>query len=386
MQTKTVPDISLQRVSAGSNSGVELLPVPSPDPVTSPLRIGHVELASPAVQAALSGYSDWPMRMISRRHGAAYAVDEVMIDRFVLNQRRSRFRTKHHFHLTDEDHPVGGQLMGADPELFGPAAHRLVEVGFDVIDINFGCPVKSALGGCRGGYHLGHPATALEIISRVREVVPSEKPVTVKLRRGIDETAASRDRFFEIVDGAFALGVAAITVHGRTVEQKYIGPSRWDFLRDVKRHVGQRTVIGSGDLFSAEACMRMMSETGVDGVSIARGSIGNPWIFAQFEALRRGEVLPLPTVREQGVVLREHFAFACECYDARRSVRQMKKFGIKYARLHPEYADVRDAFVSVAASADWLNILDRWYADDRPGQLPQLDETQSHADLKQAMI
>ena len=377
METSTSHVISLPRGSAGSNSAEHLRADEAPDAATRPLRIGQVELASPAVQAALSGYSDWPMRITSRRHGAAYAVDEVMIDQFVLDQRRNRTRTKHVLRVTDEDHPVGGQLMGADPELFAPAALRLVEAGFDVIDINFGCPVKSAVGGCRGGYHLGHPAIALEIIQRVRNVVPSEVPVTVKLRRGIDDTTVSRDRFFEIVDGAFTSGVAAITVHARTVEQKYKGPSRWEFLREVKSQVGDRTLIGSGDLFSAEACLQMMQETGVDGVSVARGSIGNPWIFSQFDALRNGEPLPPPpSLHEQADVLREHFALAVECYDERRVIGQMKKFGIKYARLHPEQSQVRDAFVTAKTPTDWQAVIDQWYHDDRPGLYPQVDETQ----------
>src|SRR5690606_2443397 len=103
---------------------------------------------------------------------------------------------------------------------------------------------------------------------------PPQVPVTLKMRRGIDDSAGSRDRAFEILDGAFAAGVSAITVHGRTVEQKYIGPSRWSFLKEVKDHVGDRTILGSGDLFSAQACLDMMHETGVDGVTIARGAIG----------------------------------------------------------------------------------------------------------------
>lgn len=375
MQSGASSVFSLPHDSPGSNSASASLPSDAPDLSRRPLRIGQVELASPAVQAALSGYSDWPMRMISRQHGASYAIDEVLIDQFVLNQRRNRARTKHVLRVTKKDHPVGGQLMGADPELFGPAAQRLVEAGFDVIDINFGCPVKSAVGGCRGGYHLGHPEVALEIVRRVRDAVPPAIPVSVKLRRGIDNSAESRDHFFEIIDGAFASGIAAITIHGRTVEQKYRGPSRWSFLREVKAHVGDRTVIGSGDLFSAEACLRMIQETAVDGVSIARGAIGNPWIFSQFDALRNGQPLPPPpTVKEQADVLREHFSLAIECYDLRRSVGQMKKFGIKYARLHPNHTQVRDAFVKVKTPAEWQAVLDRWYQQDAPGTYPQVDE------------
>ncbi|MBX3438901.1 MAG: tRNA-dihydrouridine synthase, partial [Planctomycetaceae bacterium] len=315
-------------------------------------------------------------RVMARRHGAAYALAEVMIDQFVMAQRRGRSRTQHHLHITEEERPVGGQLMGSDPQSFGPAARRLVEAGFDVIDINFGCPVKSALGGCRGGYHLSQPAVALQIVDQVRTAVPEAIPVTVKLRRGIDDTQESRGKFFEILDGAFQRGVAAVTVHGRTVEQRYCGPSNWSFLRDVKQHVGEKTVIGSGDLFTADACVRMLRETGVDGVSIARGAIGNPWIFSQVRALLAGQPLPLPpTVHEQRAVLAEHYRIAEQTYGSDRCGSMMKKFGIKYARLHPEPTAVRDAFVSAQSPAAWRAVLERWYTDDLPGCYPQVNET-----------
>ena len=316
------------------------------------------------------------MRVVARRMGAAYTIAEVMLEQFVRQQKTGRGRTAHHLRVTDEEHPVGGQLMGSDPQQFAPAALKLVEARFDVVDVNFGCPVKTAIGGCRGGYHLSQPNVAVEIVGRVRDAVPAEIPVTVKMRRGIDNTAQSRDRFFAILDGAFERGVAAVTVHGRTVEQKYNGPSRWEFLREVKQHAGSRTIIGSGDLFSADDCLRMMTQTGVDGVSIARGAIGNPWIFSQFESLRLGRPLPPPpTVRAQGEVLREHFALSQECYGERRCVGQMKKFGIKYARLHPDLAEVRSAFVAMKSAADWNALLARWYASDLPGRYPQVDET-----------
>ncbi len=115
-----------------------------------------MEIGFPVVQAALSGYSDWAMRMIARRLGAPYASCEVMLDQFLL-QVRQRQRTRHFLYLSDDDHPVGGQLMGAEPEQFAAGAKRLVAAGFDVIDINFGCPVKKVLGKCRGGFHLSQP-------------------------------------------------------------------------------------------------------------------------------------------------------------------------------------------------------------------------------------
>jgi len=338
-----------------------------------PLAIGPIALDAPVVQAALAGYSDRAMRVLARRHGAAYSLGEVLLDRFVAEVGTNR-RNLARLAVSPEEHPVGGQLMGANPDDFPPAARRLVAEGFDVIDVNFGCPVKKVLGRCRGGYLLGQPATALEIVARVREAVPAHVPVTLKMRRGLDDSAASTDAFFAIFDGSFALGVAAITVHGRTVKQKYIGPSDWEFLAAVKRHAGRRVVIGSGDLFSAEACVAMLRRTGVDGVSVARGAIGNPWIFAHARALLAGRPRPaFPTLREQAVVLHEHFALAEELHGGDLAGRLMRKFAIKYARLHPDHRAVRDAFVAVKTNADWERVLDRHYADDRPGRDPSAD-------------
>lgn len=322
----------------------------------------------------MSGYSDWPMRTLARRFGAAYTLAEVMLERFV-NEVRGTGRTQHHLHVEDQDHPVGGQLMGSEPERFAPAARRLVQAGFDVIDINFGCPVRTAMGGCRGGYHLSQPVVALEIVDRVREAVPVEIPVTLKMRRGIDDSAESRDRFFEILDGAFARGVSAVTVHGRTVEQKYRGPSRWEFLKEVKQHVGSRTILGSGDLFSAEACVNMLHQTGVDGVTIARGAIANPWIFPQALALWKGEPLPNPpTVFEQRAVILEHRQLAETCYGPTRWLGSFRKFAFKYARLHPQEVELRAALGAVRTNDDWESIQDRFYSEDLPGRYPQVCE------------
>ena len=114
-------------------------------PELKPLSIGNVDIGFPIVQAALSGYSDWPMRVIARRLGAPYTVCEVMLDKFLV-ELKDRQRTSHFLHISDEEHPVGGQLMGAEPEQFAAGAAKLVEAGFDVIDINFGCPVKKVSG------------------------------------------------------------------------------------------------------------------------------------------------------------------------------------------------------------------------------------------------
>ena len=332
-----------------------------PVKTTKDFSIGSVSISSPFVQAALSGYSDWPMRVIARRLGAPYTLCEVMLDQFLVALRQSK-RTRHFLYVSDEEHPVGGQLMGAEPEQFAAGAVKLVEAGFDVIDINFGCPVKKVLGRCRGGFHLSQPDVALEIVRRTRDIVPPSIPVSVKMRRGLDDSAASRDNFFTILDGAFAAGVAAVTVHGRTVQQRYIGPSNWEFLREVKAHAGHRVILGSGDVFTAEDCIRMREVTGVDGVSVARGAIGNPWIFAQAQALAAGRPLPAPpNLVEQREVMREHYRLAEELYGPERCGTIMRKFGIKYSALHPQHEQVRLEFALIKSQAEWHQVLERWY-------------------------
>ena len=344
-------------------------------PIALPeLSIGGIALESPFLQAALSGYSDWAMRVMARRYGAAYSVCEVMLDRFV-REVKGTCRTRHHLMVTDEEHPVGAQLMGADPADFAPAALRLADAGFDVIDINFGCPVKRVLGRCRGGYHLSQPSVAIEIIHRVRDALPPAIPVTVKLRSGINESDESRDRFFTILRAAFDAGIAAATVHGRTVEQRYNGPSNWEFLRHVKQQFPDRTIIGSGDLFSADACLRMLTETGVDGVSIARGAIGNPWIFQHARVLARDGILsPPPSVHQQAHTLREHFELAAHACGAQRALATMRKFAIKYARSHPHHVHVRNAFATAKNVDQWQAVLEKWYAADAPGCYPLVNE------------
>lgn len=334
------------------------------------LQIGQWKFELPVVQAALSGYSDWPMRAVAKSLGAPYTIGEVMVDSFV-NSLKDRARTRHFLLVTDDDHPAGAQLMGADPDEFPAAATRLVEAGFDVIDINFGCPVKKVLGRCRGGFHLSQPDIALDIVRKVRNTVPGHIPVTLKMRRGIDDSDQSCDDFFRILNGAFDAGIAAVTIHGRTVEQRYIGPANWEFLKDVCQQFPDRTILGSGDLYTAEDCVRMIQSTGVSGVTAARGSIGNPWIFHQTAELLAGRPLPLPpSVDEQREVIARHFDLACQVYSEQRAVKQLRKFGMRYADWHPEGDMVRAAFIRVTRVDQWRNVLKDWYSNNAPGTFP----------------
>lgn len=299
----------------------------------------------PAVQAALSGYSDLPMRTVAREHGAPYAINEVVLDSQVLQKGKLQRRI---LAVPEHDHPVGGQLMGSQPETFGLAARELKNAGYDIVDINFGCPVNKVLGRRRGGWLLQDPETALAIIDSVVQAVAGDAPVTVKMRRGYDDTDDAERAFFTILEGAIERGITAVTVHGRTVRQKYVGPSRWEFLTRVKRHVGDLTVLGSGDLFSPFDVVDMLRETGVDGVTIARGCIGNPFVFDQVRALLAGEVPMRPACADQRRAILRHQELSRDFYGKEKLVvGHTRTHAIKYAQYHPDPVWAREQLVRV---------------------------------------
>lgn len=333
------------------------------------MRIGPIELSSPFCQAGLAGYSDRAMRTVARRRGCAYAVTEAMLDTLLLNGGEGLRKS---IDINDEDHPVAGQVMGSERAQLAEAAKILAAAGYDVVDLNFACPVKKIKNKARGGHMLLDVERGLSILKTVRDALPAEVPTTVSLRRGYDDSSESRDRFFQIADSAFALGYSAIRVHGRTVEQKYAGQAHWPFLREVKRRYPDRTILGSGDVFTAEDAVRMLRETGVDMVWIARGAIGNPWIFQHAAALLNdgSTAWDPPTIAAQRHALAEHFALAMQIHGESLAGRRMRKMGIKYSRFHPDGRAVKSDFIAVHSLRDWTRVLDKWYTADAPGVWP----------------
>lgn len=321
------------------------------------LRIGSLEVDFPVVFAPLAGYSDLPYRLICRSCGAPFATTEVMLDRFLLSEGKKRRQLGR---LEPADHPVGGQIIGDDPAVMAEAAAVLRETGFDVVDLNFACPVRKVLSRKRGGFLMTTPGRAIEIVKAVRRAVP-DRPLMVKLRRSFAARDLEARPFWTIVRGAFDEGADAVCVHARSVEQKYSGPADWTFLAEVKRAFPGRTVLGSGDVVDAAAALRMAAETGVDGIAAARGAIGNPWIFRQARDLAAGRTPFRPSLEDQRALLRRHFEMAREFYGPRRAVGIMRHFGIGYARLHPHPKRVRMAFVAVKTAEEWTSVLDAHY-------------------------
>jgi nifR3 family TIM-barrel protein len=326
-----------------------------------PLSLGRVQLGLPAVQAALSGYSDLAMRTVAREHGAPYALNEVVLDELVLQKGKLQRRI---LAVPEHDHPVGGQLMGSDPQRFGAAAREMVNAGYDVVDVNFGCPVNKVLGRRRGGWLLQDPETALAMVDAVLQAVAGDAPVTVKMRRGSDDSPDAERRFWTILEGAIARGITAATVHPRTVAQKYVGPSRWEFLANVKRHVGAFPILGSGDLFSPFDVVAMLRQTGVDGVTVARGCIGNPFVFTQIADLLAGRPALRPTMAMVRAALHRHWTLAVPFYgDARRALPHARMHAIKYGQYHRDPVWARERMVTMRGPEHWQPLCDEVFAD-----------------------
>ncbi len=329
-----------------------------PPMLLKPLRIGGIEIGLPVVLAALAGYSDLAYRRICRRLGAPYCATEMMLDRMLLGPGRQQRRMAR---IEPADHPVAGQLVGNLPDEMAEAAKALDEMGFDVIDLNFACPVRKALGRKRGGFLMSEPDQAIAITRTVCAV--AEKPVTLKLRQKF-ANADNEDAFWRIAEAGFDAGASAICVHARSVEQKYAGPADWDFLTRVKQHFSDKTILGSGDVLTPAKALEMLRQTGVDAASAARGCLGNPWFFRQVRDLAEGRQAYEPSLAEQRSLMLDHLEGSCELYGPLRGSKHMRKFGIKYARLHPNPKHVRMAFVAARNPADWHEVLRLYYGDN----------------------
>ncbi len=329
---------------------------------------------APFFQAGLAGYSDGAMRLVARRHGCPFCVTEALLDRTLVNGGKGRRKEDPDLIACEcgmgeiednqaaslDDHPIAGQIMGTDPGEMAEGTAILTEMGYDVIDVNFACPVKKIKKRSRGGHFLAHPDQAIEVLEAVRQAA-GDTPVTLKLRRAWDDTDEMAANFERLFDAAYDLGCAWATVHCRTVEQRYIGPGRWEFLRDLRERHPDRLLFGSGDVWAVEDIFLMLELCGVQAVSVARGCIGNPWIFRQARALLRGEEPANPTLGEQTEVLLHHHQLSSVIHGERAASRMMRKFGIKFSIHHPTPDVVRKEFIQCSSSADWMQVLKRHY-------------------------
>ncbi len=320
-----------------------------------PLRIGELEIGLPVVLAPLAGYSDRAFRCLCRRMGCEYCTSEMVLDRCVTARRR---KPPAILAINEADHPVGGQLIGNDPETMATGARAICAMGFDVVDLNFACPVNKAMKRSRGGRMMDEPKQVVKIVKAVVDVC--DRPVTLKVRQKFAD-ADTEENFWYLAEGARDAGAAAITVHARSVEQKYMGTADWDFLKRVKEKFPDWTVIGSGDVLSPADALRMITETGVDASAVARGVLGNPWFFRQVKELIDGREPYQPDLAEQKQILIDHMDAAEELYGPIMGPKIMRKWGIRYARMHPHPKQVRMAFVEIKKPDDWREVIEKYY-------------------------
>jgi tRNA-dihydrouridine synthase B len=294
------------------------------------MQIGKLNFKRPMLQAALSGYTDRAMRTLARRFGCELAFSGVMLDKSACHKSVMRMKN---YQIRDDDHPIGGQLLGTDPKIMAQAAENFVAQGYDVIDLNFACPAPKVLRRGRGGAMLGNPDLIIEIFKTVRDVV--KVPLMMKLRIGVDESEKAREDFWRVCEQAIAGGVDALIVHGRTTSQYFRGKADWTVIAELKKKYPQTTIIGSGDLFEPDDIIAKMKSTGIDGVAVARGAIGRPWIFRQIIDTLEGKTeFYQPDVSEQGRIIVDHLDLLGELYEPKKRVWYFRKFLAHYSKYH----------------------------------------------------
>ncbi len=270
--------------------------------------------------APLAGVTDWPFRVLCFEQGCDCAYTEMVSAMGYLCAPKGQPATENLLIRDAREPKLILQLFGKEPEIMAKAAAELSRSGkYDGIDINMGCPAHKVACAGEGSGLMRTPEIASAIMEQV--VKASVLPVSVKLRLGWDSDAIN---VLEMARRAEDAGVQEIAVHGRTRQQQYSGEADWDMIGRVKQTV-HVPVIGNGDIFTAQDAIRRMEETGVDGVMIARGSMGNPWIFRQIKACMAGLAAPMPTSEERLEMILRHYHMLLAWKEEYVAVREMRK-------------------------------------------------------------
>lgn len=279
------------------------------------MRIGTVTIENPVFLAPMAGVTDRAFRRICRQFGCGMVYTEMVSAKGIYYQDR---KTESLMRIDPEEQPAAVQIFGSDPEVVGETVKKAEESGALLIDLNMGCPAPKIVNNGDGSALMKNPELAGKIVAAA--VKNTKLPVTVKIRKGWDsETAVEFAKILE------ENGAAAITVHGRTREQFYSGTADWGVIRRVKENVSV-PVIGNGDIFKAEDAERMLSETGCDGIMVARGAQGNPFLFRQIqEQLIKGEVTYHPDERERLTVALAHIRGIAEDKGERIGMKEARK-------------------------------------------------------------
>ena len=298
------------------------------------LKIGSVTLENNVILAPMAGVTDLPYRVLCREQGAGLVCMEMVSAKAIYYKNRN---TQELLAVDERERPVSLQLFGSDPEILSSMAAQLEDGPYDLFDINMGCPVPKIVKNGEGSALMRNPKLVEEILTAMVKAV--RKPVTVKIRRGFDETSVNAVEIAKIAEGC---GVAAVAVHGRTREQFYSGKADWDIIRQVKEAV-RIPVIGNGDVFTPEDAKRMVETTGCDGIMVARGAKGNPWIFKQItEYLDTGVIPERPSVEELKEMILRHGRMMVEFKGELAAMREMRKHVAWYTTGYPRSAALRN--------------------------------------------
>lgn len=281
------------------------------------IKIGTIELDNPFLLAPLAGITDGPTRSLAKEQGAAFVYSEMVSGKGLWYKDKN---TERLLKIYPGEKPMAFQLFGSEPEILAHAAKTLKERENAAIDINMGCPVPKVVKNGEGSALLKNPDLIYDLVrATVRE---AGKPVTAKIRIGWDAKSINAVEAAKAIEAA---GASAVAVHGRTREQYYTGNADWDMIRKVKEAV-HIPVIGNGDVFTGEDANRMLRETGCDMVMIARGALGNPWIFRDALALWKGEEKPQPpSLAEKVAMMQTHLERLLAEKGEYAAVREMRK-------------------------------------------------------------
>ncbi|MEE2989750.1 MAG: tRNA dihydrouridine synthase DusB [Planctomycetota bacterium] len=331
-------------------------------PQVAPLSIGPLVVDPPVLQAPMAGFTNYAFRQMVREYGGAglLATEMVHARGFVWMDQVKAEHPERLWGVRDEPGPLAVQIWDNDPDALAQVGSRLAkDYGVSVVDINFGCPVKRITERTKSGsFLLGQPDQVGRIVESVVQAC-RPVPVTAKIRLGCTRDQVNAIDVAQVVEGA---GAAALTVHGRTAQDLFRGEANWEQISAIKPYLERIPLIGNGDLDSAEKVCDVFRRFDVDGVMIARASLGRPWLFSQVQAALRGEpVPPDPTLAEQQKCMLRHYERVVERFGEQKGTLLMRKFACCYAQGKHGARHFRTHVARVSTRKEFLAVVQEYF-------------------------